>query len=81
MIRYIKIRKYERGLIYRDKEFQKVLRPGRHLIFNPLFRVKIEVVSVRELHRFVTERVRELTSGQQNPTARQDNLSADFGLF
>jgi regulator of protease activity HflC (stomatin/prohibitin superfamily) len=49
VIRYIKIRQYERGPMYRDKEFQKVLRPGRHLIFDPLFRVKIEVVSVRDV--------------------------------
>ena len=44
MIRYMKIRKYERGLMYRDKEFRKVLRPGRHVISNPLFRVNVEVV-------------------------------------
>ena len=49
MIRYVKIRKYERGLMYRDKEFRKVLRPGRHVIFDPLFRVNIEVVSVRDV--------------------------------
>ncbi len=49
MIRYVKIRKYERGLVYRDKEFRKVLRPGRHVIFDPLFRVNVEVVSVRDV--------------------------------
>jgi len=40
-----------------------------------------ERVSVRELQKFVTARVRELTNGQQNPTTRQDNLSADFDLY
>jgi hypothetical protein len=49
MIRYVKIRKYERGLMYRDKEFRKVLRPGRHAFFNPLFRVNIVVLSVRDV--------------------------------
>ena len=48
MIRYVNIRQYERGLVYRDKEFQEVLRPGRHVIFDPLFRVNVEVVSVRQ---------------------------------
>jgi regulator of protease activity HflC (stomatin/prohibitin superfamily) len=49
MFRYVKIRKYERGLMYRDKEFRHVLRPGRQFIFDPLFRVKVEVVSVRDV--------------------------------
>jgi regulator of protease activity HflC (stomatin/prohibitin superfamily) len=47
MFRWIKIRQYERGLMFRDREFRKVLRPGRHWIFDPLFRVKVQVVSVR----------------------------------
>ncbi len=49
MFRYVKIRKYQRGLMYRDKEFRQVLRPGRHFIFDPLFRVQVEVVSVRDV--------------------------------
>lgn len=48
MIRLIKIGKYERGLMFRGREFIKVLRPGRKLIFNPLFRVTIDRVSVRD---------------------------------
>ena len=39
MIRLINIGKYERGLLFRNREFYKVLRPGRHLVFDPLFRV------------------------------------------
>ncbi len=49
MMRYVKIRQYERGLMYRDKEFEQVLRPGRHWMFDPLFRVRVEVVSVRNV--------------------------------
>ncbi len=49
MIWTIKIRKYERGLLFRDKEFRKALRPGRHWILDPLFRANAQVVSVRDV--------------------------------
>jgi regulator of protease activity HflC (stomatin/prohibitin superfamily) len=49
MIRLIKIGKYERGLLFRNREFYKVLRPGRHLVFDPLFRVKCDKRSVRDV--------------------------------
>ena len=49
MIRSIKIGKYERGLMFSDQEFRKVLRPGRHWIFDPLFVVKVRTVSVRNV--------------------------------
>lgn len=52
MIRLIRIGKYERGLMFRGREFIKVLRPGRKLIFNPLFRVRIDKVSVRDVWLF-----------------------------
>jgi regulator of protease activity HflC (stomatin/prohibitin superfamily) len=47
MIRLINIGKYERGLMFRNREFIKVLRPGRNLIFDPLFRAKVDKHSVR----------------------------------
>ena len=47
-IRWIKIRQFERGLLFRDKQFSGVLRPGRHLFLDPLWRVKVDVVSVRK---------------------------------
>jgi regulator of protease activity HflC (stomatin/prohibitin superfamily) len=45
----MKIRNYERGFLFRDKEFRKVLRPGRHVIVDPLFRAKVRVASVRDV--------------------------------
>ena len=48
MIRWIKIRQYERGFLYRDGEFQEVLRPGRHWVIDPLLRVRVVRSSVRE---------------------------------
>ena len=49
MIRLIKIRKYERGLLFRDHVFREVLRPGRYWVFDPLFRVRVEKFSVRRV--------------------------------
>lgn len=48
MFRWIKIRKYERGLLFRDRVFRRVLHPGRHFVIDPLFRVGVNVVSVRD---------------------------------
>ena len=49
MIRFIKIRKLQRGLVYRDEVFEKALRPGRYVMLDPLFRIRVEKVSVREV--------------------------------
>ena len=48
MFRWVKIRTYERGLLYRDRVFRRVLRPGRYWFVDPLLRVRVERVSVRE---------------------------------
>lgn len=48
MLRWIEIRPFERGLLYRDRVFTGVLRPGRHLLFDPLLRARVVRVSVRE---------------------------------
>jgi len=47
MLKYIKIRNYEMGLIFREGEFQRLLAPGRHWLFDPLLRLRVEVVSQR----------------------------------
>jgi len=48
MIRWFKIRRYERGLLFRDRVFVRVLGPGRHFVLDPLFRARADRVSVRE---------------------------------
>ena len=48
MLRWIKIRDYERGLLYRDGVFRRVLAPGRHWLFDPLLRGRVVRVSVRD---------------------------------
>jgi regulator of protease activity HflC (stomatin/prohibitin superfamily) len=48
MFRWVKILDYERGLLYREGVFRRVLGPGRHWLFDPLLRARVERVSVRE---------------------------------
>jgi len=48
VLRRFKVREHERGLLFRDRVFEAVLRPGRHTVWDPLFRVHVDVVSVRE---------------------------------
>jgi regulator of protease activity HflC (stomatin/prohibitin superfamily) len=45
---HIKIRSYEIGLRFHEGEFKGLLAPGRHWIFDPLGRVKVDVVSQRD---------------------------------
>ncbi len=47
-IQRIKIRNYEIGLRLREDEFQGLAAPGVHWIFDPLGKLRIEVVSQRE---------------------------------
>lgn len=43
-----KIRSYEMGLLFRDGEFRGLLAAGTHWFFDPLGKVRVEVVSQRE---------------------------------
>ena len=49
VLRRFKVREHERGLLFRDREFKRVLRPGRHWVWDPLFKVHVDVVSVRDV--------------------------------
>ena len=44
----IKIRSYQMGLHFRDGEFQGLLGEGRHWMFDPLGRIRVDVVSMRD---------------------------------
>lgn len=44
----VKIRSYEVGLYFRDGEFQRLLTKGRHKLFDPLWKVRVDVVSQRD---------------------------------
>ena len=42
-----KIRSYEKGLLFKDKEFRRVLGTGRHWFIDPLNKICVDVVSQR----------------------------------
>ena len=48
MFKRIKIRSYQVGLFFRDGEFQGLLTAGRHWLFDPLGKTRVDVVSRRE---------------------------------
>ncbi len=48
MLKYIKIRGYEMGLLFKNGEFCRLLEEGAHWIFDPWGRYRCEVVSQRE---------------------------------
>jgi regulator of protease activity HflC (stomatin/prohibitin superfamily) len=48
LIRRVKVRAHERGLLFRDRVFARVLRPGVHWLFDPLRKVRVDLVSVRD---------------------------------
>ena len=48
MFKRIKIRSYEMGLYFHDREFKGLLAEGRHVFFDPLCKVRVEVVSQRD---------------------------------
>ncbi len=47
LIKTAKIRSYEKGLYFRDREFQGLLDTGSYRLVDPLFKVKVDVVSQR----------------------------------
>lgn len=49
MVRMVKIREHERGLLFEDREFLRVLGPGRHWLVGAPWRFRVDVVSVRDV--------------------------------
>jgi regulator of protease activity HflC (stomatin/prohibitin superfamily) len=48
IIKYIKIRSFEIGLRFRDREFERLLPPGSYWLFDPLGKLRVEIVSQRD---------------------------------
>ena len=47
MIRTKKIRSYEKGLYFKDREFKGILGKGRHWFADPFFNVQIDIASMK----------------------------------
>ncbi|MGE0756965.1 MAG: slipin family protein [Pirellulaceae bacterium] len=48
LFKHIKIRSYETGLYFRDGEFQGLLGEGRHWLFDPWMKVRVDVANLRD---------------------------------
>jgi hypothetical protein len=48
MIRRMKIKPHERGLLFREGEPIAVLRPGVHWYLDPLLKLRLQIVAPRE---------------------------------
>lgn len=48
LFKRMKIRSYEIGLYFRDGEFRRVLTGGRHWLFGPTWKMRVEKVSQRD---------------------------------
>jgi regulator of protease activity HflC (stomatin/prohibitin superfamily) len=48
IFKHIKIKSYEIGLSFREGEFHGLMPAGRYLVFDPLHKVRVEVVSLRD---------------------------------
>ena len=48
VLKRIKILSYEVGLIWKDGEFKGLLTEGKHWLFDPFFKLKVEKVSMRQ---------------------------------
>jgi len=48
MIRFIRVRSFETGLVFRDREFDGLLEPGFYVRFDPLGRETVKIVSQRD---------------------------------
>ena len=47
LLKYIKIRSYEMGMVFRDREFRGLLATGTHWLLDLLGKTRVEVVSQR----------------------------------
>src|SRR4051794_33786148 len=49
MIRKLKVRNHERGLLFREGDLIAALQPGTHWKFDPLLKLRFDVVSTRKV--------------------------------
>lgn len=44
----VTIRSFEKGLLFKNREFRKILEPGRHWCIDPTGQTKVDIVSTRD---------------------------------
>ena len=48
IFRKFKVRKHERGLLYKDGDFERFLYPGEHRLFDPQHKLTVERFDIAE---------------------------------
>ena len=48
MWKRIKVRSYQKGLLFRDGEFSGLLETGRQWLFDPLWKLRVDIVDLRD---------------------------------
>ena len=80
ILQRIMIRQHERGLLFRDGDFERLLAPGRHWVFGLSWRTRVERVSVREARfrmRTLMNRVTEARkAAEANLIVRREETAA-----
>jgi len=73
LFKTVRIRSYEVGLHFRDGEFRGLLGAGRHRLFDPLGKTRIDVVSRRDPW-LVHEKLDVIVKSGASRTARSSSI-------
>lgn len=79
--RTFKIKQHERGMMFRDGDFVKLLPPGEHKFFDPLRGIKVEIANLREPWFEHKELDVIASSGALNGLAQVLEVNADQRAF
>ena len=74
-MRKFNVDEHERGLLFRDNKFQVILDPGRHWFHDPLWKITVERVSVRNVRLLHNDLEAIVKSGALLDQAKVLNLN------
>lgn len=50
VVTWVHVKEHERGLLFRSQRFERILEPGRHVLFDPWNELRLDKVSVRDIY-------------------------------
>ena len=74
LMKRFKIRSYEMGLYFRDREFKGLLDAGTHWMLDPLHKVRVEIVSQRDPWQ-VHDKLDVIVKSATGPVVGSDHVS------
>lgn len=74
-VRRVKIRSFEKGLLFKDKEFKKILEPGKHWCIDLTRKTRVDIVSQRDPWLIHGDIDLLISSGQLGEDARVIELT------